>query len=242
MRLTLITPYRNRPNHLSNQLAWWSQYAFKQEIEWILVEVTPEPSGALQQTLQDYQVGYLHLPCAGPFHKTKALNLGLAQARGDLIAAFDVDLIPIGQTLEQHCRLAEQSPHFLVTGYRLMAQTETVALSTLDASLLQATLGPEDQPTALHKQLLKGERFGVMPLFEHQTILDLGGWDETFMGWGAEDQDLIERYLALGKTFCRCPQLRYLHLKHGGTADWNSPRLTQQNRQHYYDKRQRNIL
>ncbi|PZO50925.1 MAG: hypothetical protein DCF15_15260 [Phormidesmis priestleyi] len=237
MQLTLITPYRNRLHHLINQLAWWEHYPFKRMLQWIVVEVTRSPSAALQQMLEKYQITYLHLFCEGTFHKTKALNLGLNCAKGEFVAAFDVDLIPLGRTLERHCWLAERSPYCLLTGYRLMAATDTVNLTTLTQSLEQVTTAPEDQPTALRKHLLKGERFGVMPLFRHDRLLAVNGWDEAFIGWGAEDQDLIERYLSTDQALCRCPELTYLHLRHELAADWNSTKLTECNRAYYYNRR-----
>ncbi len=225
------------------QLTWWSQQILQAptppDWEWILVEVTATPSPQLEKLLTQHRVHYLHLPCTGVFHKTQALNLGLARAQGNFVAAFDVDLIPVGKTLERHCWLAERSPHLLLTGYRLMALTETLDGSDARAiatCLAQSTLGPEDQPTALRKHLLQGERFGVMPLFERDRLLALGGWDETFLGWGAEDQDLIERYLQAGLALSRCPELVYLHLHHGPAPDWNIADLTAQNRAYYYAK------
>ncbi|MFK8186086.1 MAG: glycosyltransferase family 2 protein [Phormidesmis sp.] len=240
MRLSLITPYRDRLPHLHTQLAWWQQFPYKSSVEWIVIELTATPSNAVKKSLSQQSVTYLHLPCEGPFHKTKALNVGLAQATGTLVAAFDVDLIPLGKTLLRHCTLAEISPHFLVTGYRLMAQTETVNIEALMAAAEAATLGPEDQPSALRKYLLKGERFGVMPLFWRDRLQAIHGWDEAYIGWGAEDQDLMERYLADERSLCRCPDLTYLHLKHGPAPGWNTDALIQKNRAYYYDaKRQR---
>ena len=240
MRLTLITPYRDRPNHLATQLDWWTQYASqtldKQSLEWIVVDLSAEYSSHQQQMLEQHQISYIHLPCPGNFHKTKALNIGLNHAQGQLIAAFDVDLIPLGETLARHCWLAEQSPHFLVTGYRLMASTETVNMKQLAPVLANTTLGPEDQPSALRKYLLKQEQFGVMPLFWRDRLLSIGGWDETYIGWGAEDQDLIERYLRPEQALCRCHELTYLHLKHEAAEGWNSSQLTARNREHYYRK------
>jgi predicted glycosyltransferase involved in capsule biosynthesis len=93
----------------------------------------------------------------------------------------------------------------------------------------------------LRKYLLKGERFGVMPLFKRDRLLVINGWDETFIGWGAEDQDLIERYLIDTQSLCRCPDLVYLHLKHGTSDGWNCETLTPKNRAHYYRKQQTNL-
>lgn len=238
MKLSLITAYRDRAKHMANQLAWWESYGYKQDLEWIVIEISACPSPDLSQQLQQHQVRYFHLPCDGPFHKTSALNLGLQHAQGQLLAAFDVDLIPVGDTLKRHCWLAERSPHFLVTGYRLMASAETIELTQLETVLAQASTGPEDRETALRKHLLHGERFGVLPLFRRDRLLAIGGWDETFVGWGAEDQDLIERYLTPEQALCRCPDLLYLHLHHEPAAGWNSAELTKQNRAHYYQSRQ----
>jgi predicted glycosyltransferase involved in capsule biosynthesis len=236
MRLSLITPYADRVSHLLTQLDWWQSIDDKSWLDWIIVEVTPEPSIELPQLLASHQVKYAYLPCTGPFYKTKALNLGLQQAQGDWVAAFDVDLIPIGDTLDRHWQLAMNSPQFLVTGYRWMAATATVDVNDLDAAIADATIGPEDQPTALRKQLLKGERFGVMPLFERSRLQSIGGWDETFIGWGAEDQDVIERYLMPKQSLCRVVELVYLHLQHDAAPNWNDAALTAQNRAHYYQK------
>jgi predicted glycosyltransferase involved in capsule biosynthesis len=235
MKLTLITPYRERLKHLMNQLLWWDQYSGKQGVEWLVIELTPEPSLALQDILHSHQVGYLHLPCEGAFHKTKALNLGLKQAQGQWIAAFDVDLLPWRETFSRHIWLAQQSPSCVITGYRLMAVTETVDLETLQLPSLEAfALAPEDQPTALRKHLLQGERFGVMPLLRRDRLLEIHGWDEFFLGWGAEDQDLMERYLTPEIALCRCPELIYLHLHHEPVDNWNTPDLIQRNRDYYY--------
>ena len=239
MQLTLITPYRDRLSHLKNQLAWWTKVQLQQTVEWVVVHLLPDfdqSANLVQQLCEQHQVRYLSLDSPNVFHKTKALNLALQQARGEWIAAFDVDLLPVGDTLVRHCQLAQNSPDFLVTGYRLMAASETVDLAQMASALEDSTLGPEDQPTALRKYLLKAERFGVMPLFCRDRLLAIGGWDEAFVGWGAEDQDVIERYLQVHQSLCRCPDLVYLHLQHRPAKGWNCEQLTAQNRDRYYRK------
>jgi predicted glycosyltransferase involved in capsule biosynthesis len=234
-KLSLIMPYRDREAHLQTQLLWWNQQSDLANLcEILLIELSEKPSAWIADAIQDSNFRYLHLPCSGTFHKTKALNLGLANAQGSWIVAYDVDLLPIGNTLSQHWQMAQSARSLLISGYRLMAATETIEVTQMDAAIAIAAIAPEDMPTALWKHLTHGERFGVLPFFQRQILEQIGGWDEGFIGWGGEDQDLIERYN--GYPLCRCPELVYLHLQHEPQTDWNEAELTNQNRQHYYAK------
>lgn len=239
MSASLITIYRNRTQHLQTQLTWWQTQrgSLSQDYEWIVVEANADPSPGLQEQLASLGVRYVHMQNPGILHKTKALNLGLQCAQGDYLAPFDVDLIPLGQTLQQQLHLATLSPAMLITGYRLMSPYSTIEIGQIDQSLAEATTAPEDQPTALRKHLLQGERFGVMPFFQCDRLRAIQGWDEGFIGWGAEDQDLLERYLGDTGYFCRSPQLVYLHLHHEAEAHWREDKIVAANRRKYYQKR-----
>lgn len=236
--LSLLVTYRDRPQHLACQLAWWQQATGLEDVELLLVEVSAAPSPGLGDRLAALpRSRYLHVPCAGTFHKTRALNCGLEQAQGFWVAPFDVDLLPVRQTLRQHMAIARRAPELLVSGYRLLSAAASLTLAALPAALASAQIAPEDRPSALWKQLVQGERFGVVPLFQRERLQAIGGWDERFVGWGGEDQDIIERYLADGRHLCRVPDLCYLHLAHGSDRDWSEPERVAQNRAHYYAQR-----
>jgi hypothetical protein len=138
--------------------------------------------------------------------------------------------------LTRHYHLATLPGEFLVTGYRLMSDSPYLEIHQIPEALERSAIAPEDQPTALRKHLMGGEKFGVMPFFNRQRLLSLQGWDETFIGWGAEDQDLIERYLGTGVSLCRSPHLVYLHLQHGADPQWCEAETVVANRRHYYQK------
>ncbi|MEB3225271.1 MAG: galactosyltransferase-related protein [Synechococcus sp.] len=236
MRLSLLTIYRDRPQHLASQLAWWqSQPDLANCCEWLIIEAALMPTIDPEQ-LPERGIQHHFLPQLGVLHKTQALNFALDQAQGQYITPFDVDLIPLGDTLVKHLCLAEQSPQMLLAGYRLMAPVSTVEPENMATVITQGVIAPEDQPSALYKHLLQGERFGTLPFFERQRLLDIDGWDETFIGWGAEDQDLIERYLGQDLYLCRSPHLVYLHLHHDPDPQWREPELTAANRAFYYQK------
>lgn len=230
MKLSLIVTYRQRETHLKAHIDWWKQQAY-QDVEVIIVEADEQASKWLEPAIAPTKIKYTFLPCNGVFHKTKALNLGLSIAQGEFVAPFDVDLLPLGNTLLQHLQIAQLAPQLLVTGYRIMSKTE----EPIDISA--CSIAPEDMPTALWKQLVNRERFGVVPYFNRDRLQKIGGWDEKFIGWGGEDQDIIERYLQTGYHLCRCPELVYLHLPHPPNQLWTETSLIEQNRKYYYSKK-----
>jgi len=239
MKLSLIVTYRQRQAHLKTQITWWRkqfEQGIFQHCEVLLIEVDEQPSLEVENLIADLPIQYIHCHCPGIFHKTKALNLGLSIAKGQWIAPFDVDLIPVGNTLLRQLELAIQSPKLLVTGYRLMSPLETLDIDTITATLEDCTIAPEDMPTALWKHLICKEKFGVVPFFRREHLNQIGGWNERFVGWGAEDQDLIERYLQSGYALCRCPELTYIHLFHNREPQWSESSLVDENRNYYYRK------
>jgi predicted glycosyltransferase involved in capsule biosynthesis len=230
VKLSLLVTYRQRESHLKTQLAWFKSQQAAIECEVILIEADEYHSAWIAAEIANTNIKYVYLPCSGAFHKTKALNLGLSLASGEFVAPFDVDLIPLSNTLSQHLKIAQLSPQLLVTGYRVMLGSDTINSDAVN----NTKIAPEDQPTALWKQLVQQERFGVVPLFQRDRLLEIGGWDEKFVGWGGEDQDIIERYLQDGRFLSRCPELVYLHLPHPPNQHWTETAFVDQNRQHYY--------
>lgn len=176
------------------------------------------------------------------FHKTRLLNAGLFCARGDFVVAYDSDLLPLFP-LQTLCHLLRSSPSLVVGGYRVMAGPAPadlpVGVPQADANpLARLASAPEDCAGAVYKQLLTGERFMVCPAFHRDLLIELAGWNETYRGWGCEDQDILERYLAAsGLLPARLPDLLYLHFDHPAQSGWNDPELVERNRAHYYSAR-----
>jgi N-terminal domain of galactosyltransferase len=240
--LTLLIPYRNRMSALLSLLKWLQLHGFPAAwpgLRILLLEGAESASVEVQSLCQSYGLAYHFLDMGPVFHKTKLLNLGLSLTQTRYITAYDTDLLPLNpSTLRKHLQLAINSPALLITGYRLMLETESWSgAPTLTELATSGQIAPEDQPTALRKHLLEQERFGVLPLFATERLQELGGWDESFLGWGGEDQDMIERYLGQTMSLCRVPELVYLHLAHDYHPDWHNPALIEQNRHYYYRKR-----
>jgi hypothetical protein len=234
MLLTLLIPYRKRLAHLKTFVRWFADDpSYRGRVEAVLLETDGAP-GEARELAREAGLRYDFVECAGVFHKTLALNRGLSLAGGRLVTSFDIDLVPIDDALNRQVRAALESPALLFTAYRLLSRRAQVAPADVSGAASKARISSEDGRSALRKYLVNGERFGHVPLFETETLRRLGGWDESFVGWGAEDQEVIERYVsATGKVFVRAPGFTYLHLFHKHAALWNEPELTAENRKRH---------
>lgn len=246
--LSLLTTYRRRNKHLKvllQRLARIRENEGFVDFELILIEGDDEPHAAGMIPICDW-VLYRYLPMPGIFHKTVLLNEFLTLARGIYLMPFDVDLLPVRGVLAHHLFLARESPYCLIAGYRILLPKMLQIGDIPTAQQVFATLGfceggglgPEDKETALLKYLLNGQRFGICPCFPRAVLQAVGGWHEGYVGWGAEDQDLIERVAATGLTVARAYDLLYLHLPHSREANWTDPALTAANRSRFVARRQ----
>ena len=239
--LTLIVPYRDRREHLESLVDWCSAdpaCARGGEVEVIVLEVDARPTVA-REAVERAGLRYEFVDCPGVMHKSGALNVGLGLARGELVTPFDVDLVPIDGALRRHMRAALASPKVLLTGYRLLTRRRRVRPDEVRRVAEKARVASEDGKSALRKHLLYGERFGHVPMFRRKALESAGGWDEGYLGWGSDDQEVIERYCAAsGSLFARSPDFAYLHLFHETAPLWNERELVEANRRRYYEARE----
>lgn len=237
MDLSLIVAYRNRPGHLHSLLNWFPEAVRRTAaaLELIIVESSMAPS--LDQASLPPGMKYHHEQAEGPFNKSRLLNYGLALAKGEFVTSLDVDLFPYDLSFKTHLALARLSEKILIAGYRMT--TSWTAFSVHDLADVQRTAGVAREhvdKNFLQDQLQHQHRFGHTPVFLKKYMDALNGWDEHYVGWGAEDQDMIHRYLGDDRFLLISPDVVYLHLEHGSASDWNDNELTRKNREYLYKK------
>jgi predicted glycosyltransferase involved in capsule biosynthesis len=227
--LTLLLTYnQKRKDNLVELIDFFSKN--DDDIQILIIEGSEKPTLKNVKWL-DPRITYYFVESAGIFHKTKMLNIGLSHAKMKYVIPYDVDLIPINSSLSLAVKLAEASPKILVTGYRLMCPDKHY-----DGNTKKLKVAQEDVGGSLKRYLLSAHRFGVCPVFNRSRLNAIGGWDEKFKGWGAEDQDLIERYCGSEFTVAKFQDLIYIHLFHEISAGWNDKQLTRNNRKYYKEK------
>ncbi len=226
-------PARNRIDDLKRICKFLLPQIIKAECELILVEETAFADSETSESFRRHGASCLLFnSMQTAFHKTLLLNQALQKSRGDFIIPYDADLLPLF-SIEKLCSTVTASPRLIIGGYRIMSGHHCLNVSSPTLSVPR--VAPEDCSGAVYKRLLQGERFMVCPVFKRLELLAIGGWDERFVGWGCEDQDILERYCqSTGLISARSRDLLYLHFDHPPQPGWNDSELVKANRQMYY--------
>lgn len=176
-KFSLVIPFRYKPDRLLNlrrTLDWASGF---NECETILVE-------------QDKNTKISHLGLKaiqiftyndGGFNRSWGLNVGLKYAKSNVIIFSDADLIMNPQDLIDS--IAQLQHYDFVNPYQsvidLTLQESGLPLEQIFNGVNRAGRGENDnQRTNL---------CGGMCIFKKEAIYRIGGWNQNFRGWGAED-------------------------------------------------------
>lgn len=136
------------------------------------------------------------------FRAARARNLGLAKSDAEYVILIDGDCLLPPQFVENHVGLAKKG--FLVAGGRhMLSTTETDSLLNATKSIDSAfahwkfrslSLGPLRDICPDRWDLVRTCNLGLY----REDIVAVGGFDESYMGWGREDSDFVVRLMHLG--------------------------------------------
>lgn len=204
--ITFRDDHRGRRENLLAVLAWLAPL---EDVEILVVEQDARP------WLQggDLPAGATHLFAYNPatFNKSWGFNLGARQARGDVLALADGDiLVDPAVILESFAacrgRVEALNPYSLLVD---LDEAETRAFQGTGA-LLQP-----DQYQRRNRDY-KGEYLcfcGGLYMIRRASYLSLGGQDERFSGWGGEDDAMSIKIRLLDRVAVNRSGVAY-HLFH----------------------------
>lgn len=196
MRVVLVTIQRDRRAHLRRQLTA-AQLSERRADAHVVVSMDPIPP-----RLPGCDV--LHLPIADgePLPLAQARNLAIRRAlrthRADLVVALDVDCLPAPGLIGRYERAAKRRPRALLSGPVRYLQPGAPDDGPLpSAAELQAAPPHPARPVPADGVLQPEPRyelfwslsFALTPPVFHE----LGGFDERYVGYGAEDTDVAMR-------------------------------------------------
>lgn len=212
--ISLVVSTYNRPDALERVLAGCiAQYDPHYEIIVADDGSTEATRHVIEQLAQTTSTRIQHVWHADQGFRLAAIrNQGITQARGDYLIFLDGDCVPQHDFVMQHRRLAQAGR--IVTGSRILLD------EALTRAVLAQKISLPDQGAGFWlKQRLAGHANKIAPLFLklpdrdwrrlkqfkwrgikgcnmsawRRDLEQVNGFDESFVGWGHEDADLVVR-------------------------------------------------
>jgi hypothetical protein len=172
-------------------------------IECIVVEQSAVPE--VEQILPRW-VRYIHTPLPRPdlpYCRSWAFNVAVPHARSDILLLHDNDmLVPERYAFEALQRI-EDGFSFVDLKRFVFYLSEESTRRVFDAGI------PAGGIAATVVQNLVGGSIAV----QRRAYDAVGGFDESFVGWGGEDNDFFDRAVILGGVY-RFGYMPLLHLHH----------------------------
>lgn len=184
---TAVVPYAPsrdplRQRNLEAVLAWLSDLP----IEIIVSELSETQQAALSLPAH---AQHLWTEVSGPFSKAAACNAGVLRARTDVVSLIDADTMVDSRSLMLSAQLIKLSrrlqPVAAVRPFgRLVDLDSARSQQVYETGRLPAGLLESGDPSrSLEHIPLAG---GIL-VIDRETYVSLGGMDESFCGWGGED-------------------------------------------------------
>ena len=152
-------------------------------------------------------VRYVHTPLPDPrmpYCRSWALNVGARAARGKLLVFHDNDMpVPRDYAAELWGRSEE--------GYEVINLKRFIFyLSASHSGAICA--GDRDLSASPPEVIVQNAESGGSIALSRTAFIEIGGYDESFVGWGGEDNEFWQR--ALTRNVWRFGYLPFVHLWH----------------------------
>lgn len=267
MHISIIIPSYNARDHLYQSLAFISKQEMSPETKLEVIVVNDGSSDDTEAVIEQYKREMKHLrsvfrPRDEFSNRSRARNLGIYHSTGDILVFLDSGmLIPpdFVQIVADHYR-SGQADHKILC--HLMYGTK-IDPDEKDLSALEG-LTPERLREVSNELLVDPDwddvRIGLFDLVQDQIdrlaapwtmgysgaftvpatlAKKVGGFDESFMGWGSEDTDFAYRLYLEGGSFYAERRAFALHLPYV-SASWDQKTITNvENRKKLHRKKYR---
>ncbi|MGB3298080.1 MAG: glycosyltransferase [Phormidesmis sp.] len=215
--LSVLTLTRNRSDHLQNLLKGLSRSSRLPD-ECIVVHMN-EPAQALGDwPFPCHHLTYQNAEILLPL--TRARNAAAERATGDRLLFLDVDCIPAKEMVAEYEKACEQMPRAIAMGNVHYLSTKVSTDWTEDSLKEQSHPHPKRDITGF-PPLTKEENYGrfwsLSFGLSHSLFNQLGGFSNSYAGYGAEDTDFAWKARAKGIDLCWVPKAVAFHQFHAST-------------------------
>lgn len=142
---------------------------------------------------------YLHLRSNAPFNKASLINEGISHITGSYVMISDADIIWSARTVLQ----LRESCHDCIVHVAEVVESDPGSIGARVGSRIRWNVQQQADSVACVQIYISPSYGSVragpgLVMCERSTIYALGGYVESFHGWGWEDQDLLIRACILG--------------------------------------------
>ena len=148
-------------------------------------------------------VRYIHTPSTDDYNRAWTLNAGAAAARGEIVVLHDNDMLVPARYAAECVARSSEGWDFLELKRFTFYLDESRTRAVFESGIV-----PTDVPSTVIQNLL-----GATIAARRSAYLAIGGFDESFVGWGGEDNEFWERAEVGGKAY-RFGYLPFMHLHH----------------------------
>ncbi|KAA0679226.1 tetratricopeptide repeat protein [Roseomonas genomospecies 6] len=212
--VTMLVPFRADSDDRKRNLRWIVSFLLKHADTTILIgEDKAGPSDVADALGPELAARCRHLHLTGndtPFtHKAHLINRMVEAAETPIVALHDTDIVvdPVQYALARDAVRGGAAMAFPYNGlfFWILGREVHRFGHTLSAAPLNAVC---PRFPLMHRNSPGGGAF-----FDRAALLEAGGYNERFVSWGYEDDEIVERLRRLGLRVERVPGPLY-HLEH----------------------------
>ena len=192
--ITVIIPLRNLFNYrLLNTLnSIKAQDYPKHLIKVVLVDYGSEPefSDSYSETAISFGAEYLHVKGPQVWNLSHATNIALRKISSEYVLCTGMDLMLSPNFLSQGISQLQKNPRQIVLSTSLFSTPGLISgyLPDVDMLALRSSCDPMYRPETWPHTMATGVNMGLRSYYEK-----VRGYDERFILWGYEDDDLLKR-------------------------------------------------
>jgi GT2 family glycosyltransferase len=231
VKYSFVIPTYNKKEPLKRTLESLNNFPgyTRDDIETVVVDdgSSAEMFPHIKGINRNYRMNYVYLQRCEDSCRSRARNYGIKVARGSYVIFIDDDIVVNKDYLKELDRYYRFSDNLVITG--LMLNCPPDLLDSTDVKELKREACRLGDTRVLEMRHLAYNRlsynlsslkypwlmsFGGNLIVPRKLLLEIGGFDENFRGWGYEDFELGYRLFKAGGKFVVNPRLEVIHQVH----------------------------